>query len=362
MKAQDKIHYCNLPQMPSRQFTEALNPMRMEAILVMVSKWVNGTTLKYYFFDNNSFFTTMVDSSGNEVKNLWKGSSAEQKAVRNAFDKWKGLGLGLEFEETKDRLEAHLRIGFAKKEGSWSYVGRDSWNIPKEQRTMNFGWDIVNDEDTILHEIGHAMGLPHEHQNPNAGIIWNEEAVYNSLAGSPNFWSREKTFHNIIRKINPDTVQGSSWDANSIMHYPFGQGMIKAPTIYENGLFPEDGLSDRDITWVKKFYPKLDKRTFLELKPFYSEVISLGSGEQVNFEFVPEETRTYTIQTFGVMDTVMVLSEVVNDTNEYVSGDDDSGEDSNSSIKQKFIKGKKYIIQIRLYYKSSSGDTCVMAW
>ncbi len=362
MKEQSKIHYCNLPQMPTRTFNMPLGPMRMEAILIMAKKWVNGTKLKYAFFEGDSFFTPITDRNGNQSKLLWKGTTAEKKAVRNAFKKWKDQGIGLEFEETSDRLESVIRIGFAKREGSWSYVGRDSWNIPKEQRTMNFGWDIINDEDTILHEIGHAMGFPHEHQNPKAGIVWDEEAVYTALAGSPNFWSRDKTFHNIIRKISPDEVQGSSWDPNSIMHYPFGPNMIISPAEFKNGLSPEDGLSARDIAWAKQFYPKIDRRTFIELKPFRSEIISLNAGNQINLEFMPEESRTYTIRTFGGMDTVMVVSEVIDGENTYLSGDDDSGEDRNSVIKEKLLKGKKYIVNIRLFYKTSSGDTCVMAY
>jgi hypothetical protein len=362
MKAQNEINYCSLPIMPERSFAMDMDRGRLEAIILLAKKWVNGTKLKYAFFDDDSFFTTATDSGGNEVKLLWKGSNAEKEVVRNAFKKWKNQGIGLEFEETANRSDAMVRIGFAKGEGSWSYVGRDSWNIPKEQRTMNFGWDILNDEDTVLHEIGHAMGFPHEHQNPHAGLVWDEEAVYAALAAPPNSWSREKTFYNIIRKISPDEVQGSSWDANSIMHYPFGPGLIQSPAQFANGLFPEDGLSVRDVTWVQKFYPKMDKRTFLELKPFHSEVISLEVGGQVNLEFVPEETRTYTISTFGNMDTVMVLSEEVNGENVYMSGDDDSGEDRNSYIKKELVKGKKYIVNIRLYYKTSAGDTCVMLW
>ena len=58
----------------------------------------------------------------------------------------------------------------------------------------------------------------------------------------------------------------------------------------------------------------------------------------------------------------MVLSEVVDGENQYLSGDDDSGEDRNSSIQIKLLKGKKYIVNIRLYYKTSAGDTCVMVY
>ena len=183
-----------------------------------------------------------------------------------------------------------------------------------------------------------------------------------SWPGPLIFWDRNKTFHNIIRKISADNVFGSNWDPNSIMQYPFGPGLIESPAQYQNGLFPTKGLSDIDQNMVRQFYPKVDRRTYIDLKPFHSEVISLQNGEQANFEFVPDETRVYTIRTFGEMDTVMVISEVIDGENEYISGDDDSGEDRNSLIKQKFIKNKKYIVNIRLYFKSSSGNTCVMVW
>ncbi|WP_374089487.1 hypothetical protein [Methylomicrobium lacus] len=62
---------------------------------------------------------------------------------------------------------------------------------------MNFGWNLTeaaSEIDTAIHEIGHTLGFPHEHQNPNSGIAWDEEAVYHSLAQPPNSWSREVTF------------------------------------------------------------------------------------------------------------------------------------------------------------------------
>ena len=55
---------------------------------------------------------------------------------------------------------------------SWSYLGRDILSdriAPKHKPTMNFGWDITRDTDAALHEIGHTLACPHEHQNPNSG-------------------------------------------------------------------------------------------------------------------------------------------------------------------------------------------------
>lgn len=108
------------------------------------------------------------------------------------------MGIGLSFQEVSSRTEAEIRIGFLKGDGSWSKgLGRAILNNGTNDRTMNFGWDITRtprEIDTAIHEIGHSLGFPYEHQNPNAGIIWDEEKVYTQLAKPPNEWSREKTF------------------------------------------------------------------------------------------------------------------------------------------------------------------------
>ena len=62
-----------------------------------------------------------------------------------------------------------------------------------------------------------AIGMEHEHQNPFAGIVWHEQAVYDSLAKPPNSWDHATTFHNILEKLTPQQVQGSAWDPDSIM-------------------------------------------------------------------------------------------------------------------------------------------------
>ena len=129
--------------------------------------------------------------------------------MRDSFTAWKELPLGLEFEEVADAADAEVRIAFAD-DGSWSYIGRQVLDQPANEPTMNFGWDLTTPygRTTALHEIGHTLGLPHEHQNPFAGIVWNEQAVYDYFAGSPNFWPRDQTFHNVLRKLEPGRGPG----------------------------------------------------------------------------------------------------------------------------------------------------------
>ncbi|GAB3163002.1 hypothetical protein GCM10027291_01810 [Telluribacter humicola] len=310
--------------------------------------------MKYYFFNGPA------DGS----PTTWKGGDAQQNVVRRAFEIWKSQGIGLEFEETTDRNEAEIRIGFLRGDGSWSYVGRDVIDLvpSPNERTMNFGWDISNELDTALHEIGHTLGAPHEHQNPFAGIVWDEEAVYAALAAPPNNWSRETTYHNIIRKLLVAEVEGSTHDPNSVMHYPFGPGLIIEPIVYRDGIRPAGGLSAKDKEFVKTFYPPLTQNDYIELKLAKSEVLNIGAGEQRNFVFKPTISRRYKIETFGTMDTVMVLFEKSNGEELYLAGDDDSGTNFNSRLHTRLLKGREYIIRLRLYYAESAGSGSLMIY
>lgn len=346
-KAKYPFSYCSQPKIAERSFSPGVTDGRVALIRNQDKKWVNGTNLHYFFFKTPK----------------WRGSRDQREVVRNAFKAWKDVGIGLEFSEVDTPDEAEIRIGFQRGDGAWSYLGRDVLNQAESDRTMNFGWDIRRDIDTAIHEIGHTLGFPHEHQNPNAGIVWDEEAVYAELAGPPNNWSRAKTHWNIIRKLPQSDVEGSVWDKDSIMHYPFGRGLILEPEEFKtNALRPAPGLSARDKEWGKHFYPELSVNDYKELKPFKSVQAAIDPGQQLNFYIKPTATRKYEIATFGVADTVMVLFEEVDGAPRYLSGDDDSGEALNSRIEYRLLAGRTYILRIRLYWQHRKGDFGVMMW
>jgi len=331
--------YCNLPKRPERELAAGVTPVRARMIRATEKKWVNGTNLRFYFFQTPE----------------WGTSEEEKNIIRRAFQEWMNLGIGIKFSEITQPEYAEIRIGFLRGDGAWSYIGRDILNFPTNERTMNFGWDLTADKqgfNTALHEIGHTLGFPHEHQNPYAGIVWNEEKVYNAMGGAPNHWDRDTTYENIIKKISTDSVQGSRWDPDSIMHYPFGPGMILEPAAYQNGLTPVPGLSANDIDWVQKFYPPLSPNDYSVLMPPQDNTpLNLENGEQTNFILQPGEDGSHIIRASPNTDMLLVLFLDRGGELYRIAAADDSGQELQAEIRTDLNKAEKYVLSVHLYYK-----------
>jgi Astacin (Peptidase family M12A) len=145
---------CAVPPAPVRPVPEDADPRRTSLIRAFEKKWVNGSIIKYHFMEDPGLV----------------GSERDKDLVRKGWNTWKGVGIGLRFQECSDREQSDCRISFKQDGSSWSNVGRDVLTVAKTEPTMNLGWDISTDNDAIIHEIGHTLGMQHEHQNPNAGV------------------------------------------------------------------------------------------------------------------------------------------------------------------------------------------------
>ena len=228
MAEQNKSYYCML-LMPRP------SEGKPKAALLNEFKWQPGTRIKTRFIE---------------------GDPELQQRVLSVAEEWTGpqmANVTLKFVESGD---ADIRIAFQQGNGSWSYLGTSCQQIPASEPTMNYGWLTPASSDdelhrVVSHEFGHALGLIHEHQNPNRPIAWNRAAVISDLSGPPNDWDLETIENNIFRRYEPDQLASTPTDQSSIMMYPIPASWTTDG--FSAGLNRE--LSTTDKQFIRNAYP-----------------------------------------------------------------------------------------------------------
>lgn len=304
----------------------------VRALIPIGKTWMNGTTLRVRFI----------------------GGSAAQRAKAKEQALWWTAHANLKFE-FGTAADAEIRVTFDEDDGAWSYIGTDCRGIPLDQPTMNLGF---LDGGTAAHEFGHAIGLAHEHQNPQGGIIWNEAAVIADLSGPPNHWDEATIRHNVLRKYALDQVRGTRFDPDSIMLYFFPGSWVASGV----GTQANEVLSALDKAFIAgaQAYPRnaptADDAVLVKVGASRRTQAAIGrAGEEDLFTFEVARGGRHTIDTRGDTDVVMKLFGPDSHT-DLIAEDDDSGIGNNARLTVDLVAGR-YHVQIRHYDRARGKGT-----
>lgn len=289
--------------------------------------------------------------NGSKLRVKFMGGSASKQATAKEQAQWWSKHANLTFEFI-DVPDAEIRIAFDTSDGAWSYIGTDCRKVPQSEPTMNLGF---LDGGTAGHEFGHAIGLGHEHQNPDGGIEWNEDVVIRELGGPPNNWTPAQVRHNVLEKYQVDQIRGTKFDPNSLMLYFFPGRWTKSG----KGTKANETLSDLDKSFIasEEAYPRTAIDA-VELKVNASKATSakIGTpGEEDLFTFSVKTGGRHTIATTGSTDVYMKLFGPESPTS-LIAEDDDAGVGTNARIIADLIPGQ-YFAQIRHFNKASGTGT-----
>jgi len=213
--------------------TQSVGAGAQRLSLLKAKKWAPGTTLRIGF----------------------AGGTAEQK--RNAQVAAEAImqyaNIDFRFNNPPTAIK-DIRCTFDPRDGAWSYLGTDITNIPKNQATMNLGFE--NDPrtaQTAKHEFCHSLAAVHEH-SVEGGIKWNKEAVYREYSGPPNNWTRDQIDSNVLETYSRKILNGTEFDPLSIMAYPVDPAL----TLDVRGIGFNADFSELDKRWLRDQYPGRD--------------------------------------------------------------------------------------------------------
>lgn len=212
------------------------------------------------------YFIINTDPGPTESKMIWpnrqlrlcfandQARAALKDLIIAAHDAWLRRGLGSEFtvveagdNECADKRFDTLMVEWSGTNGRMAtYVGlpgegnilrqsNDPDKRPKMVLTTSTSMGMLNQEANVAHELGHAWGLYHEHQNP---AFWSRGAISNGQGGTV---------------FGPEN--GGNWRCENLLDYQdrvAGGGLVvQKPGQYQSDIIGVDMLC-KDLSFAQR--------------------------------------------------------------------------------------------------------------
>lgn len=257
---------------------DQLPPGALESVVDQFRLWDAGQTLEFCF----------LDGSAEQKKFFVATAKTWDDLVSLGFD----FGAAPTYRSCAAATPSHIRVTFGLG-SSWSSVGTDALQVAQSKPTLsirskNFALDNKRSlAGTILHELGHAIAMKHEHQSPDsnceAEIDWDR--AYSILGSPPNSWTKNQVDTYMRPLTQTAGLAMTAYDPKSIMHYAlpveiFRNGENSTCYVKQN-----TKLSAADKTLVVKMYP-----TTPQEQDIYLAELDAAAGKLFHDAGVDDET------------------------------------------------------------------------
>lgn len=270
------------PNVPYPTKTGSFDPHAVEGVVDQFRLWTTGSTLAGCFIGGTP-----------EIQDFFVKSIQDIEAYANLK-----ISFGAQGNYHKcDGTPYHIRVSFDHTLGNWSYVGTDSIKTSYESASMNIAYatsapfasvDKTRLKGVILHETGHAIGLQHEHQSPEANCEsdFDWPKIYDTFSRDYG-WDKQKVDDNLRGLVASPRLRTTPYDGSSIMNYYFPVWMFKngasSPCAGHENLV----LSITDEQTISETYPKtaqeqvaLINRYGEQSKPILSKLLTNDQQKQ----------------------------------------------------------------------------------
>lgn len=192
--------YFDLDRMPDAVFNEMFDSNRLVGSPGL--SWKKRRVLRVAFHGGSEAAYRLIEDAAMEWTRIGGELAFDFKSADGTYHRW---------SPADTQADADIRISFGAG-GYWSRLGVLATNATPQQMTMNLerfdtrlpaysgdaeAWRVSYERLTVMHEFGHALGLSHEHFNPQCQNDLKIAEIVNFLQGPPNGWSPQQAQFNI---------------------------------------------------------------------------------------------------------------------------------------------------------------------